>query len=249
MNFYKKVITDIELHSSGGIRECFENGVSPDYIFKGRPLIYELIGGYKRGASFKECVKVFVEFNVKFNDKTLLAVLMDNSSALEYELKKNPEALNNKYTFDCAFTPFDGASLLHICSEYNHISCAKILSKHGANVNAKAGIDKNGFGGQTPIFHTVNQHDNLCIETMKYLISQSADLIITIEGLIWGKGYDWETFIPAVNPVSYALMGLLPQFHRRENQVYEVVEILIKEAYGTNYKHRNIPNKYLKNKN
>lgn len=33
--------------------------------------------------------------------------------------------------------------------------------------------------------------------------------IHSVEGIIWGEGYDWETFIPSVNPISYAMMGLL----------------------------------------
>jgi hypothetical protein len=106
------------------------------------------------------------------------------------------------------------------------LSCAKFLVEHGADVNARAGLDGNGFGGQTPIFHTVNQHANKCMDVMRYLISQNADLMLTVKGIIWGKDYDWETFIPAVNPISYAMMGLLRQFQRTEQQIYEVVSEL-----------------------
>lgn len=40
-------------------------------------------------------------------------------------------------------------------------------------------------------------------------------------------------------------MGLLRQFQRTEQQIYEVVSILLKEAYNCEYKPVNIPNKYL----
>ena len=56
-----------------------------------------------------------------------------------------------------------------------------------------------------------------------------------------------ETFIPAVNPISYALMGLLRQFQRTEKQIYEVVSLLLKASYGTQYSPSNIPNKYVNN--
>ena len=137
------------------------------------------------------------------------------------------------------------ASLLHICAEYNHLHCAKVLVKHKADINVKAGIDGFGFGGQTPIFHTVNQHANACIDVMKFLVSQGASLSLTVPGLIWGKGYEWETFIPSVNPISYSMMGLLRQFQRTEQQIYEVVSILLKAGYGIDYFPQNIPNKYL----
>lgn len=125
------------------------------------------------------------------------------------------------------------------------MACAKILVKHGADINAKAGFDENGFGGHTPIFHTVNQHANKCMDVMKYLIDEGADLTLTVKGLIWGNGYDWETFIPAVNPISYAMMGLLRQFQRTEKQIYEVVSLLLKAKDGIDYYPSNIPNKYL----
>ncbi len=117
----------------------------------------------------------------------------------------------------------------------------------GADINAKAGVDENGFGGQTPIFHTVNQNMNQSIEMLDFLLSKSADLSISIKGLIWGKDYEWETFIPAVNPISYAMMGLLPQMHRNERTIAEIVSKLLKHEFGIEYKPKNIPNKYLNN--
>lgn len=246
MNYLEKVVTDIELHSIEGIRDCFENGISPNDYFKSKPLIYELIGEYARGPKFKECVRQFLEHGLEFDDKALLAVLLDDPGLLETALTKTPGAINNNYTFDCAFTPIYEASLLHISAEFNHLAAAELLVKHGADINRKAGVDEHGFGGQSAIFHTVNQHANNCLDVMNFLLTRSADLSITVKGLTWGKGYPWETFVPAINPISYAMMGLLPQFQRSEKDIYEVVSILLKAAYKIDYSPSNLPNKYLK---
>jgi hypothetical protein len=80
---------------------------------------------------------------------------------------------------------------------------------------------------------------------MEFLIAQGADLKIMVKGLIWGKSYEWETFIPSVNPIGYAMMGLLRQFQRKEEWIYENVDKLMLAAYGISYKHKNIPNAYL----
>ena len=247
MNYLEKIITDIELHSVEGIRACFENGVSPNTIFNNNPLIYELISEYGRGPGFRDCVKVFVDYGLEFNDKILLAVLLDDAIMLENLLIDNPGEINKRYSLDCAFTQMLEASLLHICAEYNHLACARTLVKYGADVDANAGIDQYGFGGQTPIFHTVNQHSNKCMDVLNYLISENADLTLTVKGLIWGKGYEWETFVPAVNPISYAMMGLLPQFQRKEKEIYEVVNKMVKAAYNIDYSPPNLPNKYMRN--
>lgn len=245
MDYLKKILIDFELLSVHGIETCFEHGINPNLKFKNKPLIYELIGQYPRGSSFKECIRVFVNHGLEFDDVSLLAVLLDDSIMLETELKNNPKNLQSRHSFKCAFSPLSEATLLHIAAEYNHLECAKTLVKYGLDVNSTAGSDENGFGGQTPIFHTVNQNGNKCIDVMNYLISASADLKFTVKGLIWGEGYEWETFVPAVNPISYAMMGLLPQFQRSENLIYEVVSTLMNAAYGIQYTPKNIPNKYL----
>ena len=137
-------------------------------------------------------------------------------------------------------------SLLHICAEFNQLACAAVLVKYGIDINLKAGLDENGFGGQTAIFHTVNQNSNQSFEMLDFLLTQKADLSITVTGLVWGKGYDWETLIPAVNPVSYAMMGLLPQMHRDEISISGIVSLLLKHAFDIDYSLKNIPNKYLR---
>ena len=245
MDYLRKIIGDFEIHSVEGIEECFENGVDPNQLYRGKPLIYEMINMYLRGPKFKNCIKVFVDFGLKFDDKVLLAVLLDDANSLDKLLADNRDLLSKTYSLNCTFTPLYEASLLHICAEYNHLACAKKLVEHGIDINIKAGLDDNGFGGQTPIFHTVNQHGNTCIDVLKFFVSQNADLTLTLQGLVWGKGYEWETFIPSVNAISYAMMGLLRQFQRTELQIYEVVSILLKANYGIDYFPANVPNKYL----
>ena len=49
MDYQQKIITDFELHSADGIRNCFENGVHPNDVVNGQPLINSLINMYARG--------------------------------------------------------------------------------------------------------------------------------------------------------------------------------------------------------
>ncbi|MBA2498918.1 MAG: ankyrin repeat domain-containing protein [Chitinophagaceae bacterium] len=246
MDYLQKIIGDIEIHSVEGIKECFENGVNPNDYYNNQPLINELISEYARTSRFKDCIKTFVDYGLSFGDQLLLSVLTDDAAELENLLINNPVAIENKYSLRCAYTPLYEVSMLHICAEFNHLSCAEVLIKHGADINDKAGIDEFGFGGQTPIFHTVNQNSNHSSDMLSFLISKSADIKITIPGIIWGKGYDWETLIPAVNPVSYTMMGLLPQMHRNEMVISRLVSILLKAAYNIDFTSTNIPCAYLK---
>lgn len=242
-----EIAVQIELHSVEGIRRCFEQGLSPNENFRGQPLIYELTSEYTRSPRFKDCVRVFVEFGLAFDDPVLLSVLMDESVKLNELLLQEPAATHRNYTLRCAYTPMDKVSLMHICAEFNHVACAKVLADHGGDINARAGLDEYGFGGHTPIFHTVNQNNNQSLEMFYFLLSGSADLEITVAGLIWGKGYEWETLVPAVNPISYAMMGLLPQFHRDEVTIANIVGVMLDKQYGIDYAPKNVPCAYLKN--
>jgi hypothetical protein len=246
MVYLQKLIGDIEVHSVEGIRECFENGVNPNDNFRNEPLIFELISGYARTDRFKDCVKAFVDYGLQFDDKILLSVLLDDAPSLTAHLNIDAELVKKKYTIRCAYTPLHEATLLHICAEFNHLSCARVLVKYGADINAKAGVDEYGFGGQTPVFHTVNQNADNSIDMLKYLLSKSVNLTPTITGIIWGKGYDWETLIPSINPISYAMMGLLPQMHRNEITISRVVSMLLKAAYNIDYVPKNVPCAYLR---
>jgi Ankyrin repeat len=239
------IVYQIELHSPDGIRQCFANGINPNEKYNGESLIYELTSEYTRSPRFKDCVKAFVEYGLALEDKPLLAVLLDDSTALTLHLKENPEIISKKYSLRCAYTPLHEVTLLHICAEFNHVACAEVLVSYGADINAVAGVDEYGFGGQTPIFHTVNQNSNQSADMLHFLLSKDAAIRITVPGIIWGKGYEWETLIPAVNPTNYAMMGLLPQMHRDEKTISNIVSLLLKHEFGIDYKSRNVPNKYL----
>ena len=142
VNYLEKLIGDIELHSVEGIKECFSNGVNPNDHFRNEPLIYELISEYTRTPRFKDCVKAFVDHGLEFDDKILLSVLLNDAESLNNQLRQDPKALNKKYTLRCAYTPLYEVSLLHICAEFNHLACAKILVEYGADINFEAGMDE-----------------------------------------------------------------------------------------------------------
>lgn len=248
MHDFNQILYAIEVHSVEGIKHYFENGGSPnDVLPDGTPLFTMMVEMYTRTPRFKLCVKTFIEYGLVFENKALLAVFVDDAEMLEELIKMDPALISKTYsTHKNTFTPLTGGTLLHYCAEYNAIACAKVLLNYGADINAKAAFDEKGFGGHTPIFHTVNQNMNNSAEMMTFLLENSADLSYTVKGLVWGRGYEWETFIPAVNPLSYAMMGLLPQMHRNPETVAQVISILLKHTYGLDYVLPNVPNKYLK---
>ena len=43
-------------------------------------------------------------------------------------------------------------TLLHICADYDEIEIARWLLERGMNVNERAAVDAEGFGGHTALF-------------------------------------------------------------------------------------------------
>jgi hypothetical protein len=243
---YNQLLYSIEVHSVEGIQKYFREGGDPNEIHNGIPLFTTLVEMYTRTPRFKNCVQAFIHAGLIFENKALLAVLLDDAKTLADLVAVSPAIITDTFSlFNNAYTPLIGATLLHFCAEYNSVNCGRFLIESGADVNAKAALDEHGFGGHTPIFHTVNQNNNNSMDMLNILLENSADLTVTVKGLIWGKGYEWETWIPLVTPISYAMMGLLPQMHRKQETIASVVSLLMKKAYGIDYTPINVPCRYL----
>src|SRR6266545_5084591 len=104
MDYFEKLIGEIECHSVEGIKECFSHGVNPNDHFRGEPLIYELTSEYTRTPRFKDCVKAFVDHGLDSYDKILLSVLLNDAKSLEAYLNNDKDAIKREYTLRCAYT-------------------------------------------------------------------------------------------------------------------------------------------------
>jgi ankyrin repeat protein len=61
-------------------------------------------------------------------------------------------------------TPLAGTTLLHLCVDYDEIEIARwlLLNDRGMDVNARAEVDSDGFGGHTPLFGCVVSQPYRC---------------------------------------------------------------------------------------
>jgi ankyrin repeat protein len=246
MSLESDFLEAFEEHSPEGIRAALAAGASPTALVKGKTPMDSLIEGYLRSSRFADCVRVLLDEGASFADPLLEALLLDDEKALGLLLRANgKEVLGRRLSVPCAFTSCEGVSPLHICAEFNAVRCAHVLIDEGADVNARADVDADGFGGQTPIFHCVNSILNYCRPMLELLADAGADLAVRVKGVVWGPGADWETLVLDVTPISYAQCGLYAQFHRRESDVYSTLGYLYQKRYGSELSAPNVPNRYL----
>jgi hypothetical protein len=234
-----------ETHSTEKIQEALAAGIDVNGLLDGKTPLTWLIEMYLRSAQFSDCVRCLMQAGVRCPDTALLAVLLDDAELLGAELRKHPSLIHHRVDIRCAFTPLLGASLMHVAAEFGLVRAAAALIEAGANVEAKAAVDDFGFNGHTPIFHTVCQRGNHCQPVLRLLLSHGANADVHLAGITWGKGFEWETTVFDVTPVSYAQAGLLPQIQRDERDVYENIKLLAQASGRVIPKELNVPNKYL----
>ncbi len=183
---HNQMLYAIEVHSVESIKQYFSDGGSPNEIHNGVPLFTTMVEMYYyRSPQFKDCVRAFIDAGLEFEDQALLAVLAHDADRLATVIASDTSVISKTYTlYNNTYTSLTGGALLHFCAEYNSLACAKLLLQHGADVNAEAAYDEYGFGGHTPIFHTVNQNSNSSIDMLNFLLLNGADLQYTVKGLI-----------------------------------------------------------------
>jgi len=245
MSVTDELLAAFEVHSPELIRSAITAGADPKEPIRGEAPILWLVEMYTRSPRFGDCLRVMLEAGAELNDPYLEALLLDDANRLRTVLQSAPDEMERTLNLDCAYTSLRDVSGLHVCAEYNCVACAILLLDAGAVVDVRAGIDGEGIGGQTPLFHTVNSNRNHCRPMMELLVEAGASLDVRLKGLLWGGGCGWETMVFDVTPISYAQCGLYPQFHRLEQAVYDNIDYLYKNRYGRTVRAPNVPNKYV----
>lgn len=120
-------------------------------------------------------LEVYVRHGVELPDTPVMALHRGRIDLLEEHLRRDPNLLDRTFTHEEIFppelgchdevlatqgTPLAGTTLLHMCVDYDEMEIAKWLLEKGADVNARAAVDEDGFGGHTALFNTVMSQPN-----------------------------------------------------------------------------------------
>jgi hypothetical protein len=227
------------------VRVALRAGADPRSPINGKLATDWLLEQYWRSDQLQECLRLILEHGAKFRDPLIAPVLLDDAEAIREAVRANPLLLTHRTTLLSSFTSLEDASLLHVAAEYGNLNAARTLIELGADVNALAGVDGYGLNGHTPLFHTVNSRANRSSPIMRLLVESGADCEFFVKGLHWGKGNSWETTFFDVTPISFAQVGLVPQVHRTEEDIYENIRFLLESAGRPVPPLENVPNRYL----
>jgi hypothetical protein len=120
-------------------------------------------------------LEMYVQHGLVLPDTPTMALHRGRIDLLEEQLRRDPNLLSRTCTHEEIYppemgchdeinatqgTPLKGSTLLHMCVDYDELEIAKWLIEKGADVNARADVDEEGFGGHTPLFNTVVSQPN-----------------------------------------------------------------------------------------
>lgn len=117
------------------------------------------------------CLGLLAAHGVELPDTPPLAVHRGRIDLLAEHLRRDPALLGRTFSHQDIYppalgchadetlalhgTPLAGSTLLHLCVDNDEIAIARWLLARGADVNAQAELDAEGFGGHTALFGCV----------------------------------------------------------------------------------------------
>jgi hypothetical protein len=115
-------------------------------------------------------LEMYAAHGLELPDTPTMALHRGRIDLLETHLRRDPGLLARTFAHEEVYppelgchdevlathgTPLAGATLLHMCVDYDELEIATWLLDRGMDPDARAAVDRDGFGGHTPLFATV----------------------------------------------------------------------------------------------
>jgi Ankyrin repeat len=123
------------------------------------------------------CLELLAAHGVALPDTAAMAIHRGRIDLLEELLRRDPNLLTTTLRYQDIYplqlgchadeslglhgTPLIGATLLHMCVDYDEIDIARWLLDRGMPVDVRADVDSDGFGGHTALFGCVVSYPHL----------------------------------------------------------------------------------------
>lgn len=161
---------------------------------------------YSRNPAGKRGVlDIFARQGYSFPDTPMMAFHRGDLARLKEFLDRDPKLIERRFglveiyppELGCAkdgrsgmhWTPIDGTTLLHLAIDFDDEEIFDFLLANGADINARAAVDAEGFGGHTPIFNAVVSHGRRQASMARKLLERGA--FITARASL-RKFLDWR---------------------------------------------------------
>jgi hypothetical protein len=127
-------------------------------------------------------LRLYEEHGLVYPDTAPMALHRGRLDLLAEHLRRDPSLLTRTFSHREIYpaemgckdpidatvgTPLGGATLLHLCVDYDEIEIGRWLLDQGMDPDVRSAVGKSGFGGYTPLFCTVVSQPNFWMNYRK----------------------------------------------------------------------------------
>ncbi len=119
-NLDQAFLDAVELHSADQLRSCLDAGLDLHMPIRGRLPIQWMTAMYTRSDELANCLKLLLDGGGQLDDPAIEPVLLDDAPSLREAIRSGRLSIDHHTTLESAFTPLEGASLLHVAAEFGN---------------------------------------------------------------------------------------------------------------------------------
>lgn len=206
-----------------------------------------VLQGYARNPQGKHaCLDLLEQHGTALPDTPAMAVHRGRIDRLEAHLRRHPDLLTRTFSHQEVYppelgchtddslalhaTPLAGATLLHLSVDFDEMAIARWLLERGMDVNARAEVDPEGFGGHTALFgcvvaqsHRLRTGDDFA----RLLLDHGADpnVRVSLRKRLRGIGDELMHEFHGVTPLSWG-----ERFHERSFVSEKAMRLIAKRG-------------------
>ena len=209
-----------EFQNPEGLRWELEHGADAN-----AGALQNLLATYGRKIGRKhECIELLIAHGASWTDDPIMAIHRGQVDRLRAFIDADPDLLHQRVSLDYGMQlTLRDVTLLHVAVEFNERECVDLLLQLGADLNAQAGFEESGIGGQTPLYHAIGGNQGQLFGLFKHLMAFKPDLNVTAQIQV-GPLYDEPPEeILALTPLGYAERYAEAPVWRRADREVEII--------------------------
>ncbi|MCY3714776.1 MAG: ankyrin repeat domain-containing protein [Gemmatimonadetes bacterium] len=144
-------------------------------------VLYGFLQTYTRSSPdhLHTCINLLIDHGAAFEDGPVMDIHRGDLDGLAARLEVDAGLVSARFALDYgSHLTLRGSTLLHVAVEFHELEAIALLLKHGADLNARVAVGRNGVGGHTPLFHAIGTNQGTGFHVFEQLLELKPDLAV-----------------------------------------------------------------------
>ena len=144
-------------------------------------VLYGFLQTYTRSSPdhLHTCISLLIGHGAAFDDGPVMDIHRGDLDGLAARLEVDAGLVSARFALDYGnHLTLRGSTLLHVAVEFHELEAIALLLKHGADLNARVAVGRNGVGGQTPLFHAIGTNQGTGFHVFEHVLDLKPDLAV-----------------------------------------------------------------------